>query len=173
VRGLVELHGGRVEAHSEGVGRGSEFVVRLPVADAPAPPRPREGDTVAACRRRVLLVDDNRDAADSLALVLRMMGHDTRTAYDGAAAVQAAEAFRPEVVLLDIGLPKMNGYEAARDIRQQPWGAGMALIAVTGWGQEEDRRRALEAGFNHHVTKPVEVEALAKLLALITPAPRG
>jgi CheY-like chemotaxis protein len=117
-----------------------------------------------------LVVDDNRDAADSLAQVLQYLGHEARTAYDGPEAVQAATAFRPEVVLLDIGLPKMNGYEVARHIRQQSWGEGMALIALTGWGQDEDKRRALEAGFDHHLTKPVGVEVLQKVLGFVRPA---
>jgi len=118
------------------------------------------------------VVDDNRDAADSLATMLRMMGNDVRTAYDGLEAVQAAATFRPDVLLLDIGLPRMNGYEAARHIREQPWGRSMALIALTGWGQEEDRRRALDAGCDHHLTKPADPAALQKLLALITPVPQ-
>jgi CheY-like chemotaxis protein len=176
VRGLVELHGGRVEARSGGIGRGSEFIVRLPVVDVPVldeSQQPAEANEVASGRkRRILAVDDNRDAADSLAMLLQMMGHETRTAYDGLEAAQAAATFRPDVVLLDIGLPKMNGYEVARQIRQQRWGEGMALIALTGWGQEEDKRRALEAGFDHHLTKPVEAAALEKLLALVNPAQR-
>jgi CheY-like chemotaxis protein len=101
--------------------------------------------------------------------MLQMMGHETRTAYDGVEAVEAAAAFRPEVVLLDIGLPRMNGYEAARHLRQEPWGKSMALIALTGWGQEEDKRRAMEAGFDNHLTKPVEAAALEKLLGAIQP----
>ncbi len=104
-------------------------------------------------------------------MMLCMMGHETDTAYDGLEAVQAAVTFRPEVMLLDIGLPKMNGYEAARLIRKQAWGTGMALIALTGWGQEEDKRRALETGFDHHLSKPVEAAALEKLLAVIRPVP--
>jgi CheY-like chemotaxis protein len=126
VRGLVELHGGRVEARSGGLGRGSEFVVRLPVVDQPVPDEPQqpaeERKAASGRQRRILAVDDNRDAADSLSLMLQMMGHETRTAYDGLEAVQAAATFRPEVVLLDIGLPKMNGYETARQIRKQPGG---------------------------------------------------
>jgi CheY-like chemotaxis protein len=207
VRGLVELHGGTVEAHSEGPGKGSEFVVRLPIAacglrlaDSPSgrpgspegarrgppepaettdrrPPDPAEVHPQSAIRnpqsRRVLVVDDNRDAADSLAMMLSLAGHETRTAYDGLEAVQAAAGFRPDVVLLDIGMPKMNGYEAARHLRSQSWGKGMALIALTGWGQEDDKRRALEAGFDHHLTKPVEAAALEKLLARMGPAPQG
>jgi PAS domain S-box-containing protein len=169
VRGLVELHGGSVEARSGGIGTGSEFLVRLPAVEAPGratgEPGDQGGPSRAGPKRRILVVDDNRDTADSLAMMLSLAGHETRTAYDGLEAVQAAAAFRPVVVLLDIGLPRMNGYEAARHIRQQPWGKGMVLIALTGWGQEEDRRRALEAGFDQHVTKPVMAAALEELLA--------
>jgi len=177
VRGLVRLHGGSVEAHSGGPGRGSEFIVRLPVTDDSvqrAAPEEREvgGEPHRGPKSRILVVDDNRDAADSLATMLRMMGNDVRTAYDGLEAVQAAATFRPDVLLLDIGLPRMNGYEAARHIREQPWGRSMALIALTGWGQEEDRRRALDAGCDHHLTKPADPAALQKLLALITPVPQ-
>jgi PAS domain S-box-containing protein len=172
VRGLVELHGGTVEARSGGTGLGSEFTVRLPVGKVPveAAQKPSDGERVmprSARQRRILVVDDNRDAADSLVLMLRIAGHETATAYDGLEAVQAAATFRPDVVLLDIGLPKMNGFEAARHIRQQPWGKGMALLALTGWGQEEDKRRALEAGFDYHLTKPVDPIALEKLLAVL------
>jgi PAS domain S-box-containing protein len=177
VRGLIELHGGTVEARSDGLGLGSEFKVRLPIVEAPAAPESaepaEETEPASSGKRFVLAVDDNRDGADSLAMMLRMMGHDARTAYDGLEAIQAAATFRPEVILLDIGLPKLNGYEAARHIRQQRWGKDMALIALSGWGQEEDRRRALEAGFDHHLTKPVEAAALEKLLAVINPVTRG
>jgi CheY-like chemotaxis protein len=109
-------------------------------------------------------VDDNRDAADSLAVLLRVDGNDTRTAYDGPEAVEVAEVFQPEVVLLDIGLPKLNGYDVARRIRQQAWGHGATLIALTGWGKDEDRRLSQEAGFNFHLVKPVDLAALEKLL---------
>jgi signal transduction histidine kinase/ActR/RegA family two-component response regulator len=173
VRGLVEVHGGKVEARSAGIGMGSEFVVRLPVVDAPvhAAVEPSgDGDkSHVGPKRRILVVDDNRDAADSMAMMLQMMGHETHTAYDGLEALQTAAGFRPVVVLLDIGLPKINGYEVARHMREQPWGKGVALIALTGWGQEEDKRRALEAGFDHHLTKPVQAAALEKLLAIIYP----
>ncbi len=169
VRGLVELHGGRVEARSAGIGKGSEFIVRLPVMKSPPDdPDPAEVKRAAPARHwRILAVDDNRDAVDSLASMLQIAGHVTRTAYDGLEATEVAEVFRPEVVLLDIGLPKMNGYEVARHIRQQPWGKGMILIALTGWGQEDDKRRATASGFDHHLTKPVEPTALENLLATI------
>jgi PAS domain S-box-containing protein len=177
VRGLVELHGGSTQAHSAGPGKGSEFTVRLPVGDAPvqAPPETRV-DGEKPCARpkcRILVADDLRDSVDSLAMMLRLAGHAIQVAHDGLEAVQAAATFRPDVVLLDIGMPKMNGYEAARHIRQQPWGKGMLLVALTGWGQEEDKRRAFEAGFDHHLTKPVEPAALEKLLAVLTPPPQG
>lgn len=113
---------------------------------------------------KLLVVDDNRDSADSLALMLQMSGHETLTAYDGEEAVASAQSFRPEAVLLDIGMPKMNGYDAARAIRGQPWGQDVLLFALTGWGQEEDRRRSREAGFDAHLVKPVEITQLMQLL---------
>ncbi len=175
VRGLLEMHEGRVEAHSDGPGRGSEFTVRLPVALSPVrrPQEAGEGDRARQCSgRRILVVDDNEDSAVSLALMLKIMGHDTRTAKDGLEAVEMAATFRPDVVLLDIGLPRLDGYDACRRIREQPGGEHMVLIAQTGWGQEEDRCRSKEAGFNFHLVKPVDPAALEKLLAglLLTPA---
>src|SRR5262249_23234997 len=148
VKQLVEMHAGRVEAHSDGPGQGCEFRVQLPLLMEPLPRLGRKNgeDMPQTSSLRILIVDDNRDAADSLAMMLRLLGNDTRMAYDGLETVAVADAFRPQVVLLDIGLPRMNGYEAARTIRQQEWSKGMVLIAVTGWGQEEDRRRAREAG---------------------------
>ena len=173
VKGLVELHGGSVEAHSDGPGQGSEFVVRLPVAvetPLPEPPlhRSEDEEPKPATKCRILIVDDNRDSADSLAMLLKIMGNEVGTAYDGEQAVEAAGTFRPDVVLLDIGMPKLNGYDACRRIREQPWGKGMVLIALTGWGQEEDRRRTEEAGFDHHMVKPVDPAALMKLLASLS-----
>jgi CheY-like chemotaxis protein len=165
---LVEMHGGSITARSEGVGRGSEFVVRLPVAVGSARPAGKDGDSQPqhpATPLRILVVDDDRDAVASLAMLLKITGNETRTAHDGVEAVESAEAFRPDVVLLDIGLPKMNGYDAARRIREQPWGQDMVLIALTGWGQEEDRRMALAAGFNHHLVKPIDFNVLMGLLA--------
>ncbi len=170
VRRLVEMHGGRIEAHSGGPGRGSEFVVRLPVVAEASVPQAVGTDDPAAPKSsfRILIVDDNRDGADSLSLMLKVMGNDTRTAYDGEEAVAAAGKFRPDVILLDIGLPKLNGYEACRRIRQQPGGKELVIIAQTGWGQDEDRQRTHEAGFDHHLVKPVDPQALMKLLAGLT-----
>jgi PAS domain S-box-containing protein len=170
VRGLVELHGGVVEARSDGPGRGSEFVLRLPVAAGAAAPRPAPPteDQKALTERRILIADDNRDSADSLAMLLEIMGHRVGTAYDGEQALEAAEATRPQVVLLDIGMPKLDGYDVCRRIRLQPWGKGVALIAVTGWGQEADRRRTQEAGFDRHMVKPVDPHALLRLLASLS-----
>jgi PAS domain S-box-containing protein len=171
VKGLVEMHRGDVEAHSAGVGRGSEFVVRLPLApgDSRVENVPTSEGRAALLRRRILIVDDNRDAASSLAMLLSLLGQDTRTAHDGLEALDVAAAFRPDVVLLDIGMPKLNGYDAARRIRQEPWGQTVVLVALTGWGQEDDRLRSREAGFNSHMVKPVDPTALEKLLASWTP----
>jgi len=169
VRGMVDMHGGAVEAHSDGPGCGSEFVVRLPVladsASMAEPPNERIGLRPAFVGRRVLVVDDNADSAASMSMLLNCMGHETATANDGLAAFATAEAFRPEVVLLDIGLPKLNGYATAERIRQQPWGRSILLVALTGWGHEDARRRAAEAGFDLHMVKPIEPAALEHLLA--------
>jgi CheY-like chemotaxis protein len=168
VKKLVEMHDGAVEAHSAGMGQGSEFVVRLPIlAETPQapPPEPTASEPTTSTARRILVVDDNRDSARSLAMLLKLTGHETHTAYDGLEAVEAAEKFHPDVILLDIGLPKLNGYQACRCIREQPWSNGMVLVALTGWGQEEDRQKSKEAGFNGHLVKPVDYAALMKLLA--------
>ncbi len=174
VCGLVELHGGRIEARSAGPGQGSEFLVHLPVAATEpiqqAPPRSAGGEQPRPEKCRLLIVDDLRDSADSLAMMLKIMGHQVHTAYDGEEAVAAAARFRPDVVLLDIGMPKLNGYDACRRIREQPWGQAMFLIALTGWGQEEDRRRTQEAGFDQHMVKPVGPATLIQLLAEMRPA---
>jgi len=169
VKRLVELHGGDVEARSDGPGHGSTFVVRLPVVVDAATPN-ESGDAAerpATSTLRILIVDDNRDAADTLAMVLRIRSNDVRTAYDGKEGVDTAEAFRPDVILFDIGMPTLNGYEACRRIREQSWGSSIVLIAVTGWGQDEDRRRSRDAGFDHHLVKPVDVPALMNVLAQV------
>jgi PAS domain S-box-containing protein len=169
VSGLVQMHGGSVEAHSPGAGQGSEFVVRLPLATSVAPvPRPQP-EEAASQRLRVLVADDNHDAAQTLSVLLELLGHEVRTAVDGQEAVDRAAAFRPDVVLLDIGMPRMDGYTAARRIREQVPGA--LLIAVTGWGRREDMREAAAAGFDHHLVKPVSPEQLVKLLASLPPVP--
>ena len=168
VKRLVDMHGGSVEAKSAGLGRGSEFVVRLPVLIEASPPQtPSLDDEPAATKSslRILIVDDNRDGADSMSEMLKMLGNDTRTAYDGQQAVDLAAEYRPDVILLDIGLPKLNGYEACRLIREQPNDKDVVLIALTGWGQDADRRRAHEAGFDHHMVKPVDPQALMRKLA--------
>ena len=169
VRRVVELHGGSVQARSDGAGQGSEFVVRLPLSterlrltNAAEPPVPA---TVG--RLRVLVVDDNHDAADSLALLLQLMGHDVRTVYDGASALSAVAALTPQVVMLDIGMPFMGGYEVARKLSEKPGAALPVLVAITGWGQQRDRDHAREAGFHHHLVKPVEQDALQRVLAQV------
>ncbi|MFO1065990.1 MAG: ATP-binding protein [Pirellulales bacterium] len=165
VKGLVELHGGQVYAASPGHGQGSEFTVRLPRIHNVEPVRttgtvrPRNGTA-----KQILVVDDNRDAAVSLALMMRMLGHETRTAHDGLEALDQAAEFRPDVVLLDIGMPRLNGYDTARRMRETEWGRSCFLIALTGWGQEEDRRRSREAGFDAHLIKPVDPAALESML---------
>jgi PAS domain S-box-containing protein len=166
-RGLVSLHGGRVEARSEGPGRGSEFIVRLPLGVAAWEVSQVELSADGAATDaglKILVVDDSLDAADTCATVLELSGHEVQTAYSGRRALELARTFLPHALLLDIGLPDVNGYELARTIRAAPWAEGMVLIAVTGWGQDEDRRRALEAGFDHHLTKPIAAETLESLL---------
>jgi CheY-like chemotaxis protein len=170
VRALVEMHGGKVEARSEGPGRGSEFIVQLPLpADASLEHERRgqgflDGGLPHPAGRRILVVDDNEDAADSLSLLLGAMGYDTRAAYDGRSALEAVPEFKPSLVLLDIGMPGMNGYEVARSMRQRPELANTILVALTGWGQNEDRQRSREAGFHHHLVKPVDAAMLRELL---------
>jgi PAS domain S-box-containing protein len=173
-RSLMEMHGGRIEAHSDGPGKGSEFVVRLPLLEArsalaasdagPAEHRP-------AAARRVLLVEDNMDAAESLALLLRLEGHEVRVAHDGPAALAAARDYRPDIIFLDIGLPHMDGYEVARRLRQEEGDQHAVLVALTGYGQGEDRRRVEAAGFDAHLVKPADVNALRRLLAELRGSP--
>lgn len=170
VRQLVNLHGGKVEARSEGVGKGSEFIVRLPLLveqhnAAKCHQLSGNGATNGMTARRILVVDDNCDSADSLTLLLRFAGNEVDTAYDGMEAVEFAERFKPDVVLLDIGMPRLNGYDACRRIRSESWGKDMMLIALTGWGQEDDRRRTVEAGFDAHLVKPVDIGRLMDVLA--------
>jgi CheY-like chemotaxis protein/two-component sensor histidine kinase len=164
---LVRLHGGTIHAQSGGLGQGSEFIVRLPVVAAAAPAR--SGDTRGEAQRasghRILVVDDNRDFADSLAAVLRLAGNEVCVTYDGLEAVGTAGMWRPDIVLLDIGLPLLNGYDTARRIRDTLGRRNPLLVAITGWGQEEDRRRSRAAGFDHHLVKPIDPAALTTFLA--------
>ncbi|HEY7410014.1 MAG TPA: ATP-binding protein [Vicinamibacteria bacterium] len=170
-RRLAEMHGGRIEARSEGAGQGSEFTVRLPLAaeewSAPPAEAAESAWSMAAGGLRILVADDNEDAAEGLEMLLRSSGHVVRTVHDGRAALAAAGEFRPEVALLDIGMPVLNGYEVAARIRTEAWGRGMVLVALTGWGQDADRARSAAAGFDHHVLKPVEPAALQALLTQI------
>ncbi|MBC8072270.1 MAG: PAS domain S-box protein [Deltaproteobacteria bacterium] len=167
-KGFVEMHGGTIEARSAGEGMGSEFVVRLPVVSPDSssadPSDGRAQKVVTAEPRRILVVDDNTDSADMLKAFLEMLGNEVRTAYDGEAALEAAGEFRPDVVFCDIGMPKMNGYEVARRLREQPWSREILLVALTGWGQEDDRKKSSEVGFDFHLVKPVDPSALKQLL---------
>jgi PAS domain S-box-containing protein len=171
VRRLIEMHGGTVEATSEGAGRGCEFVASLPLvsvqqtADRNGQREDESTNDPKPPARRILVVDDNKDSADSLGMVLRVMGNEVRTAYDGPSALETAKEFRPAVVLLDIGLPGMSGHEVARKMRETPEVQEALLIAQTGWGQEEDRLRSTEAGFDAHLVKPLDLAALQSLLA--------
>jgi len=174
VKRLVEMHGGSVHAHSDGPGLGSTFTMRLPLVLGAA----AEGSARASFARptragldiAVLIADDNADSAESLAEVLRMLGYRTRTASDGIEALRVAESERPRAVFLDIGMPMMSGLDVARRIREQPWGPEVLLIALSGWGQEEDRRKSKEAGFDHHFVKPVDIQVLAEQLSRLRPA---
>jgi two-component system CheB/CheR fusion protein len=171
VKRLVEMHGGSVSASSHGLGEGSEFVVRLPVARSSLAPGDRQafgtaqGNVNRAARRRVLVVDDNIDAAESIAMILELAGYEVRCVYDGPSVLQAARMYHPDVVVLDIGLPGMSGYEVARQLREQPDFRRTPLVAVTGYGQEDDRRRSQDAGFDYHLTKPVNPDALQAFVA--------
>lgn len=167
VKRLVELHGGSIEAHSEGPGKGSVFLVHLPLADG-AQKAESSNDhpdrAKASSRLRILIADDNQDNANAMRIMLRLMGHEVDMAYDGQSAVERAELTHPDAILLDIGMPKLDGYAACRQIRSQPWGHDMLIIAQTGWGQDEDRKRTLDAGFDHHLVKPIDSGQLSRLL---------
>jgi CheY-like chemotaxis protein len=175
VHRLTDLHGGTIEAHSE-LGQGSEFIIHLPVesdewrvagGESPNSPSLTTHHSPPAPQLRVLLVDDNVDTVLSFSMLLRALGHDVQTAYDGLTAVQVAFDYKPDVVLLDIGLPFLNGYEVAKRIRREPTLQNAVLIALTGYGQETDQQTALQAGFNHHMVKPARLEQLQKILAAV------
>ncbi|MBV8232331.1 MAG: response regulator, partial [Planctomycetaceae bacterium] len=169
VKGLVEMHGGTVTAESNGLGKGSTFTVRLPAlgaGDGPAPATSSEDDRPSSVsKRRILVVDDNQDSARTMSGLLELLGHEVHTAFDGVEAVEAAKQFGPEVILMDVGMPRLNGYEAARRIREQPWGREVIIIALTGWGQAGDRVQSREAGCDDHLVKPVNLPDLERLLA--------
>jgi signal transduction histidine kinase len=172
VRRLVEMHGGTVSAHSDGLGEGAEFTITLPLVSkhtvSPAEPlQPSVLPVVSA--RRIVVADDNHDSAEALATLLQLHGHDVRVAHDGVEAIRVAETFMPDVVLLDLGMPKMDGYEAARLTRTRPWGKNVMMIALTGWGQHQDRQRTAEAGFDAHLVKPVTDIDLFHVLASAAP----
>ncbi|MCW5622748.1 MAG: response regulator, partial [Burkholderiales bacterium] len=173
-KALVEMHGGRVAVRSAGVGQGSEFIVKLPAPVRAVEVRARESEMserMTTRRHRVLAVDDNRDSAESLCMLLELWGHEARCAFDGEEALDLVEAFAPDVVLLDIGLPGMSGYDLAVRMRERQTPQRLTLIAVTGYGQEEDKRRASDAGFDHHLIKPVDPDVLERLMSsLVLPA---
>jgi CheY-like chemotaxis protein len=168
VKSLVEMHGGRVEALSGGVGNGSEFVVRLPALAAPPRPVPcssnRNGGTAMMNSHRILVVDDKPDAADSLALLLQVSGHETRAAYGGSAALDVAREFAPDVVFLDLGMPGMDGFEVARQLRAAPGGDALLLVALSGYNHDDDLRHCQNAGFDAHLCKPADLDAVRELL---------
>jgi len=168
VKRLTEMHGGSIEARSAGEGEGSEFIVRLPVLSKPALLSQPEPAVEASPERRILIVDDNRDSADSLSMLLEITGNKTYMAHDGVEALEAIEKYRPEVVLLDIGLPRLDGHEVCRRVREKSWARNIVIIALTGWGQEDDRRKSEEAGFNGHLVKPVDYDELLELLSSLT-----
>jgi signal transduction histidine kinase len=174
VKRIVELHGGSIAAYSEGLGRGSCFKVALPIESVPVAmtdAAPSTGDTVANTLCRALIVDDNHDSADTLAMMLTLLGHQTHCVYDPYKAEEAAQSFAPDVVFLDIGMPGRSGYDVARSLRATPSGADLTLVAVTGWGHAEDRRRTAEAGFNHHLVKPADMAAINAICNRVNPRP--
>jgi signal transduction histidine kinase len=176
VRRLTEMHGGTVSAHSDGLGRGTTITIVLPALASPEPARVSERVETALPAgpvRRILVADDNHDAATALSLQLRLAGHDVRTVYDGLEALTVGEAFRPDIVLLDLGMPKLNGYEVAQHIRARPWGEAIRLIALTGWGQPQDRARSAAAGFDVHLVKPVAEADLFHALSADERSPRA
>jgi CheY-like chemotaxis protein len=176
VRGLIELHGGTVEASSPGLGRGSEFVIHLPrsaVLSVGAPDGAAEmleSATAGNGELKILVADDNRDAADSMTMILKLNGHEVSVAYSGEEALRIARETSPAVMILDIGMPGLSGYEVAAAVRREPWGARILLLAITGWGQAGDKDRARAAGFDHHLTKPVDLDQVQRLLLEFRPA---
>lgn len=165
VKRLVEMHGGEVRAHSAGLGQGSEFLVRLPLNGLNRPPQHEQTTPAPKSPCRILIVDDSQDSAHSLALLLSLEGHETHVAFDGFGALELGATLRPDVILMDIGMPDMSGHEACRRIRQQEWGRDPIIISITGWGQDKDRRESEEAGFDAHMVKPVRMPELQAFLS--------
>jgi CheY-like chemotaxis protein len=173
VKRLVELHEGTVQVASAGLGQGTEFIVRLPLApaDLPAAAAPETPEIAkAGSALKIVVADDNIDSAESMMMLLQLDGHDVRSAFDGRDAIEVAEKFRPDAILLDIGMPRMNGYDTAREIRKTEWGRETILVALTGWGLEKNKRDALAAGFNHHLVKPVDIDEIRRLFSSIAAA---
>jgi CheY-like chemotaxis protein len=165
VRSIVEQHGGEVEARSDGPGKGAQFIVRLPLAAAPAAEAPSASVRASARSRRILVVDDNADAARTLATLLAFDGHQAEAVFDGAEAVAAAERLRPEVLFIDLNMPALDGYELAKRLRALPWGRAATLVALTGMGQQSDIELARAAGFDIHLTKPADPERVSRIAA--------
>jgi CheY-like chemotaxis protein len=168
-RRLVEMHGGSIEAHSGGIGKGATFTVRLPILEVSQPdssksPVLTDASESPALKRRILVADDNRDVVESFQMMLRILGHEVQTALDGLEAIEKAEQFRPDVIVLDVGMPMLDGYETASRIRQRPWSRDVVLIAVTGWGNEKDKLKSAAAGFNVHLVKPVDATTILEAL---------
>jgi CheY-like chemotaxis protein len=168
VQSLVQMHGGTVAVSSEGLGKGAEFIVRLPLAASPATDEVQSPSReTGPLQFRILVVDDNYDSADSMSMMLRSLGAEVHVAHSGQGALRELESFRPHIALLDIGMPGMDGYELARRIREQSAFRDLVLIALTGWSQEEDRRRSFAAGFDHHLIKPMDIDTLQELMVSV------
>jgi CheY-like chemotaxis protein len=177
-RRLVEMHGGTIEAHSSGIGKGATFTVRLPIPDFSQPEKPTQqapADTTepSPSKRRILVADDNRDVVESFQIMLRILGHEVQTALDGEEAIEKAEQFRPDVIVLDVGMPMLDGYETASRIRQRPWSRDVVLIAVTGWGNDKDKLKSAAAGFDVHLVKPVDATTILEALEQVDQSKAG
>jgi CheY-like chemotaxis protein len=163
------MHGGNIEAHSGGIGKGATFTVRLPILDLSQSEKPKfqnptDVSETSTLKRRILVADDNRDVVESFQIMLRILGHEVQTALDGQEAIEKAEQFRPDVIVLDVGMPMLDGYETASRIRQRPWSRDVVLIAVTGWGNDKDKLKSAAAGFDVHLVKPVDATTILEAL---------
>jgi len=177
-RRLVEMHGGSIDARSGGVGKGATFTVRLPIPSLSQPEKPHiqnaaDVSEASPLKRRILVADDNRDVVESFQIMLRILGHEVQTALDGEEALEKAEQFRPDVIVLDVGMPILDGYETASRIRQRPWSRDVVLIAVTGWGNDKDKLKSADAGFDVHLVKPVDATTILEALDQIDQSKAG